>query len=40
MRKGVSAKIVAEQAGYHSVAFTLERCSWVRRDLQEVAVGP
>jgi integrase len=38
MREGVNPKIVKERAGHASVAFTLEKYSWVTPDLQEVAV--
>ncbi len=38
MREGVNAKIVMERAGHSSVAFTLEKYSWVTPDMQELAV--
>ncbi len=33
-----SRKIVMESAGHGSVAFTLEKYSWVTPDMQELAV--
>jgi integrase len=37
MGAGVSAKIVKERSGHSTVAFTLDRYSWVQPDMQEMA---
>lgn len=39
LRAGVSPRVVAARAGHSSVAFTLQRYSWVTADLQERAAA-